>query len=135
MNVGSCKLAARRLKEETYALYLAYGYPRTPWYAKFFAALLIGYGFSPIDPIPNFIPVVGLLDEMVVAPLGVIAARKMIPGEVFDECRERSREIIKEGKRPESRAAAVVMVAFWLFMAALGAFFALRAARELGVST
>lgn len=135
MNVGSWKLAARRLEEETYALHLAYGDARTPWYARIFAALLIGYGFSPIDPIPDFIPVVGLLDERVVVPLGVIAARKMIPGEVFDECRERSREIMKEGKRPGSRAAAVVVAAVWLLTAALGAFLALRAARELGVGT
>ncbi len=76
-----------------------------------------------------------MLDEMVVVPLGVIAARKMIPGEVFDECRERSREIMKEGKRPMSHAVAVLVIAVWLLMAALGAFLALRAARELGVGT
>ncbi len=70
-NVGSWKAAAQRLKEETYALYLAYRDPRGPWYARIFVALLVGYVFSPVDPIPDFIPVVGLLDEMVVVPMGV----------------------------------------------------------------
>ncbi len=116
-NVGSWQGAAQRLKEETYTLYLAYRDPRTPWYARV---------FSPIDPIPDFIPVVGLLDEMVVVPLGVILARKMIPGEVLAECRERSWELMREGKKPVSRAAAVVVVAVWLLLAALGVFLAFR---------
>ena len=73
----------------------------------------------------------GLLDEMVVVPLGVILARKMIPGEVFDECRERSPEIMKEGKKPVSHAAAVV-VAVWLLPAALGVFLTFRVVQGLG---
>ncbi len=124
-NVGSWQGAAQRLKEETYALYLAYRNPRAPWYARVFVALLVGYVFSPIDPIPDFIPVVGLLDEMVVVPLGVILARKMIPDEVLAECREK----MKEGKKPVSRTAAVVMVAVWLLLAALGVFLAFRVAQ------
>ncbi len=124
-NVGSWKAAAQRLKEETYALYLAYRDPRGPWYARVFVALLVGYVFSPVDPIPDFIPVVGLLDEMVVVPLGVILARKMIPDEVLAECREK----MKEGKKPVSRTAAVVMVAVWLLLAALGVFLAFRVAQ------
>ncbi len=131
MNVGACKLAARRLKEETYALYLAYGGPRTPWYARVFVALLVGYVFSPIDPNPDFIPVVGLLDEMVVVPLGVILARKLIPGEVPAERRERTRDLMRKGKEPVSR----VVVAVWLLLTTLGAFLTFRVARELGVET
>ena len=100
-----------------------------PWYARIFVALLVGYVFSPIDPIPDFILVVGLLDEMVVVPLGVILARKMIPGEVLTECRERSREVMREGKKPVSRAAALVVVAVWLLLAALGVFLAFRVAQ------
>lgn len=115
-NVGSWQGAAQRLKEETYTLYLAYRDPRTSWYTRV---------FSPIDPIPDFIPVVGLLDEMVVVPLGVILARKMILGEVLDECRERSREVMREGKKPVSRAAAVV-VAVWLLLVAISVFLAFR---------
>ncbi len=97
-----------------------------PPYTRVFVALLIGYVFSPIDPIPDFIPVVGLLDEMVVVPLSVIQARKMIPGEVLAECRERSQEVISEGKKPVSRAAAVVVVAVWLLLVAISVFLAFR---------
>lgn len=130
MNIGSWKRRAKQLKRETYALYLAYKDPRVPWYAKVFLALVVGYAFSPIDPIPDFIPVVGLLDEMVVVPLGVIVATKMIPGEVLDECRERARAL--EGK-PVNKAAAVVVVCVWLLLAALGAFVALGIVQGFGV--
>ncbi|MEJ7819960.1 MAG: YkvA family protein, partial [Rubrobacteraceae bacterium] len=102
-----------------------YRHPRTPWYAKVFAALIVGYVFSPIDPIPDFIPVIGLLDELVVVPIGVIIARKMIPDDVFEECREKAREVA-EGEKPVSRTAAVVVVAVWLLFVALGIFLALR---------
>src|SRR3712207_9160292 len=83
------KRRARQLSAQTYALYLAYRHPRTPWYAKAFVTLIVGYLVSPIDPIPDFIPGVGLLDEMVVVPIGILIAAKMIPPEVFEECREK----------------------------------------------
>ena len=125
MNWEAWKRRARRLKAETYTLYLAYRHPRTRWYAKVFAALVVGYVFSPIDPIPDFIPVVGLLDELIVVPVGVILARKMIPEEVFEECREKAREVAK-GEKPVSKVAAVVVVAVWLLCAALAIVLALR---------
>jgi uncharacterized membrane protein YkvA (DUF1232 family) len=120
------KRSARRLSAQTYALYLAYRHPGTPWYAKVFAALIVGYVFSPIDPIPDFIPGVGLLDEMVVVPIGVLVAAKMIPREVMEECREKAREVA-EGEKPVSRVAAVVVVAVWLVCVALAVFLAARA--------
>jgi uncharacterized membrane protein YkvA (DUF1232 family) len=119
------KQRARRLTAQTYALYLANRHPRTPWYAKVFAALVVGYVFSPIDPIPDFIPGVGLLDEMVVVPIGILLAVKMIPPDVFEECREKAREV-GEGDKPVSRIAAVVIVAVWLLCVALAVFLALR---------
>ena len=125
MTWESWKRRARRLKAETYTLYLALRHPRTPWYAKVFVALIVGYVFSPIDPIPDFIPVIGLLDELVVVPIGVIVARKMIPEDVFAECREKAREAAK-GEKPVSKVAAVVVVAVWLLCAALAVFLALR---------
>ena len=125
MNAKSWKRRARQLSAQTYALYLAYRHPKTPWYAKVFAALVVGYVFSPIDPIPDFIPGVGLLDEMVVVPIGVLIAAKMIPQEVFEECKERAREVA-EGEKPVSRVAAVVVVAVWLLCVALAVFLALR---------
>lgn len=123
MTVGSWKRRARQLSAQTYALYLAYRHPRTPWYARIFAALVVGYVFSPIDPIPDFIPGVGLLDEMVVVPVGVLIAAKMIPREVFEECREKARGVA-EGEKPVSRVAAVVVVAVWLLSVALAIFLA-----------
>jgi len=78
-----------------------------------------------IDPIPDFILGVGLLDEMVVVPIGILIATKMIPREVFEECKEKAREVA-EGERPVSRAAAVVIVAVWLLCVVLAVFVALR---------
>ena len=124
MNLEAWKRRARQLSAQTYALYLAYRHPKTPWYAKVFAALVVGYVFSPIDLIPDFIPGVGLLDEMVVVPIGVIAA-KMIPRDVFDECKEKAREV-EEGEKPVSRVAVVVIVAIWLLCVALAIFLASR---------
>jgi uncharacterized membrane protein YkvA (DUF1232 family) len=123
MNAKSWKRRARQLSAQTYALYLAYRHPKTPWYAKVFAALIVGYVFSPIDPIPDFIPGVGLLDEMVVVPIGVLIAAKMIPQEVFEECQRRAREVA-EGENPVSRVAAVVVVTVWLLCVALAVIFA-----------
>ena len=125
MNWQAWKRWARQLSGYTYTLYLAYRHPQTPWYAKVFAALIVGYVFSPIDPIPDFIPVVGLVDEMVVVPIGILIAAKMIPEDVFAECREKAREVA-EGEKPVSRVAAVVVVAVWLLCVALAVYLALR---------
>lgn len=107
---------ARRLKSETYALYLAYRDPRVPWYAKLVAACVVGYALSPIDLIPDFIPVLGYLDDLVLIPAGIALALKMIPPEVMAECRERARTA---GGRPSSWATAAVIGAIWLGLAAL----------------
>jgi uncharacterized membrane protein YkvA (DUF1232 family) len=108
---------AGRLKAEVYALYLAYRDPRVPLYARVFAACVVGYAFTPIDLIPDPIPVLGYLDDLVLIPLGVTLAIKMIPAPVLAECREKARNVIEE--RPTNRAAAAVIVALWLSLAAL----------------
>jgi uncharacterized membrane protein YkvA (DUF1232 family) len=107
---------ARQLKAETLALYLAYRDPRTPWIARLWAALVIGYAFSPIDLIPDFIPVLGYLDDLILIPLGVAIAVRLIPAEVMAEARQRAQN---ENQRPVSRGAAVVIVLIWLALAAL----------------
>jgi uncharacterized membrane protein YkvA (DUF1232 family) len=117
--IGAWKHRARKLKTETYALYLAYRDPRTPWYARLFAALVVGYAFSPIDLIPDFIPVLGYLDDLVLVPLGVLLALKMIPPAVWAESRERAQRAMAAGK-PVSKAAAAVIVLIWLLSAAAG---------------
>ena len=125
MSWEAWKRRARQLSAQTYALYLAYRHPRTPWYAKVFAALVVGYVFSPIDPIPDFILGVGLLDEMVVVPIGVLIAAKLIPRQVMEECQEKAREVA-EGEKPVSRVAAMVVVALWLLCVALAVLLAVR---------
>jgi uncharacterized membrane protein YkvA (DUF1232 family) len=108
---------AGRLKTELYALYLAYRDPRVPLYARVFAACVVGYAFSPIDLIPDPIPVLGYLDDLILIPLGIALAVRMIPTSVLAECREKARQPAKE--RPTNRVAAVVIVAIWLSLAAL----------------
>ncbi len=115
--VGEWKRWAGRLKSETYALYLAYRNPRVPLHAKLFAALVVGYAFSPIDLIPDFIPVLGYLDDLIVVPLGVALAVRMIPEDVLSESRKEAREMVERGETPVSRAAAAVIVVLWLALA------------------
>lgn len=119
------KQRARTLRRETYALYFACRDPRVPWYAKALAGLVVAYAFSPIDLIPDFIPVLGYLDELLLIPLGVIAVRAMIPADVLSECRERARGL--EGK-PTNWFAAAFVVVLWIALAAgaiywLGSYF------------
>ena len=108
---------AGRLEAELYALYLAYRNPRVPLYARVFAACVVGYAFSPIDLIPDPIPVLGYLDDLVLIPLGIALAVRMVPEDVLAECREEARRAIQE--RPTNRTAAAVIVALWLSLAAL----------------
>ena len=116
----------RRLKTETFALYLAYKDPRTPWYARLFAACVVGYAFSPIDLIPDPIPVLGYLDDLVLVPLGVALALKMVPAPVMAECRAKAQEAVDNG-RPTNWVAAGIVVAIWLLLAALALMLVARA--------
>ena len=113
------KSRARQLKTETYALTLAYRHAGTPWYAKIFAGLVIAYAFSPIDLVPDFIPVLGYLDDLLLIPLGVMLARKMIPSQVMAECRAQAQSTMQAGK-PVTWGAAAVIVAIWMGLAILG---------------
>ena len=112
------KTRARQLKTDVYALYLAYKDPRTPWYARIFAAMVAGYAFSPIDLIPDPIPILGYLDDLVLIPLGVFLALKMIPPQVMADSRQKAIEVIAQGK-PVNKAAALVIVLIWIGLAAL----------------
>ena len=114
--IGRLERWARRLKVEIYALYLAYKDPRVPWHARAFAVLVVGYAFSPIDLIPDAIPLLGYLDDLVVIPLGIALATRMIPPPVLAECREEARNA---KDRPVNKVAAVVVVAVWIALAAL----------------
>jgi uncharacterized membrane protein YkvA (DUF1232 family) len=124
--IAEWKRRAKQLKTETYSIYLAYKDPRTPWYARLFAACVVGYAFSPIDLIPDPIPVLGYLDDLILVPLGLALALKMIPPSVLDECRARAEEAMREDK-PTNWAAAAVIMAIWLLLAALAVSLAIRA--------
>ena len=119
---------ARRLETEVYALYLAYKDPRVPLYARVFAAVVVGYAFSPIDLIPDVIPILGYLDDLLLVPLGVALAIRMIPAPVLAECRARAREVMADAK-PVNKVAAAVVVAVWIALAALTVFLVARWAR------
>ncbi len=111
--IDKWKKRAQQLKTEVYALYLAYRDPRTPWFARLLSALVVAYAFSPIDLIPDPIPVLGYLDDLVLIPLGVYLALKLIPKEVMVESRARAKELMAEGK-PVNKLAAVVIVLIWI---------------------
>jgi uncharacterized membrane protein YkvA (DUF1232 family) len=109
---------ARHLKAETFALYLAARHTGTPWYAKLMVAAIVAYALSPIDLIPDFVPILGYLDDLVLIPLGVTLAVKMIPPAIMSECRARAQEVIANNK-PVSRVAGVVIVLIWLTLVVL----------------
>lgn len=112
------KQRARRLKGEIFALYLASRDPRTPWYAKLLAAGIVAYAFSPIDLIPDFVPVLGYLDDLILIPMGIALAIHWIPDVVLAECRDRAQETLKGGK-PVSRVAGAVIIGIWVTLATL----------------
>jgi uncharacterized membrane protein YkvA (DUF1232 family) len=95
-----------------------------PWYAKALAACVVGYAFSPIDLIPDPIPILGYLDDLVLIPLGVLAVRRMIPGHVMTECRVRAEELTA---KPANWIAAAAIVLIWLGLTAAAAYWLLRA--------
>jgi uncharacterized membrane protein YkvA (DUF1232 family) len=116
---------ARRLKQEVFALYLACRDPRVPWYAKALAAIVVAYALSPVDLIPDFIPVLGYLDDLILIPLGVLAVRAMIGADVMDECRRRAREVLGE-RKPTSRVGLALVVGVWILLAGVALWLAVR---------
>jgi uncharacterized membrane protein YkvA (DUF1232 family) len=126
---GSWKERARALKKETFTLYLACRHPRVPWYAKALALLVVGYALSPIDLIPDFIPVLGYLDDLVLIPLGIMLVIRMIPAEVLAECRQKSETLVGRATRAGKIAAAVIVL-IWILTAALVVWLIIRAANH-----
>jgi uncharacterized membrane protein YkvA (DUF1232 family) len=114
---------ARSLKSEVHAVYLAARDPRTPWYAKALAVCVAGYALSPIDLIPDFVPVLGYLDDVAILPLGILAVVKLIPAEVMAESRAAA---TLAADKPASRTAAVVIVGIWVASISLCAWLVYR---------
>lgn len=119
------KQQAKRLKTELHALYLACCDPRVPWYTRVLAACVVGYALSPIDLIPDFIPIFGYLDDLILVPIGITLALKMIPPEVMTECRVRAQSITQRNK-PKNWIAAGIILIIWVLLAVFAVRFMLH---------
>ncbi|MDB5902386.1 MAG: hypothetical protein JWM26_1264 [Betaproteobacteria bacterium] len=124
--IATLKTRARQLKAEVAALYFAARHPGTPWYAKLVIVAIVAYALSPIDLIPDFIPVLGFLDEIILLPFGIVLAVKLVPTSVMTECRAR----VAAGSGVDTRAgriAAVVIVIVWIGVLVLASMWAYSA--------
>lgn len=114
------KTWARRIKRDAVTLWFAYRDPRTPWAVRALCIFVVGYALSPIDLIPDFIPVLGYLDDAILLPGLIWLAVRLLPHEVLSDCRERAEVWMQEqGKRPTSKAGAVIIVLIWVLVAYL----------------
>lgn len=109
--LSGLKSWASRLKRDTHAIYLASRDPRVPWYAKLLAIAIAAYALSPIDLIPDFIPVIGYLDDLILLPLGIWLVVLLIPGDIMAECRAKAAEA---ALRPVSRPGMVAIILLWI---------------------
>jgi uncharacterized membrane protein YkvA (DUF1232 family) len=120
---------ARKFKLEAQALYLACRDTRTPWYAKAVAALVVAYAFSPIDLIPDPIPVIGHLDDVLLVPLGVWIAARLIPAEVLAECR--AQVAGQQAEKPRTRWWVVAgIIAAWVALGGMAVYWLAQYWRE-----
>ena len=113
LDVG--RACARRIKRDAMTLWFARSHPRTPWHARALGAFVVAYALSPIDLIPDFIPVLGYLDEVVLLPGLIWMTVQMLPAEVLSECRQQADDwMAQAGTKPRSAAGAVMVVAIWV---------------------
>ena len=111
----SWKQKVKRLKQEIFALYHACRDPRVPWYARVLAVVVVGYAFSPIDLIPDPIPVLGYLDDLILIPAGIYLGLKLVPPDVMDDCRKKAAANSNKTK-PKNWVAATIIVLVWLIL-------------------
>jgi len=121
--LAALKARARALKAEVVAVYFAARHPRTPWYAKGFLLAIVAYALSPIDLIPDFIPVLGFVDDIILLPFAIALAVKMIPDDVMAECRAQASQLQLRGSWV-GRIGAALIVLLWLVLIALAAMWA-----------
>lgn len=110
MALSSLRKWTKELKQQTLVVYFAARDPRTPWLARVIALLVAAYALSPIDLIPDFIPVLGYVDDLIVVPLGLMLVLRLVPPDVMQSAREQAFAVVD---RPVSRAMAVAIVAIW----------------------
>lgn len=108
---------AKKLKQNLFVLYSSYKDPRSPWYAKLVAMLVVAYAFSPIDLIPDFIPVLGYLDDLIIVPLGIVFALKLIPPYVVEDNKEAAEKLKLSGK-PKNWFVGILFIIIWIIFAA-----------------
>src|SRR3972149_3879674 len=116
--LSSLRAKAKQLETETYALYLAYRDPRVPWPAKAFAAFVVAHTVSPIDLIPDFIPIIGYLDDLIITPLGLYVALRMIPAQVMVDARQQAALASAEA-RIKTKAGIAIVLSIWAIAAIL----------------
>ncbi|MGY2172767.1 YkvA family protein [Pseudomonas gingeri] len=116
---------AKKLKRQTMVLWFCYQHPQTPWLPKWVSIFVVAYALSPIDLIPDFIPVLGYLDDVIILPLGILLAIRLMPAQVLEQCQLKAIEWeTNHVKRPVNRIAAVIVVLVWLVtLSILGAYF------------
>lgn len=107
------KSKIKELKKETFALYLVYRDPRISWWKKAYLALIIGYLFSPIDLIPDFIPILGYIDDLILVPLGILLAVRLIDEKILKECRQKAAEETN-GALPIGKKTSVIIIIIWI---------------------
>jgi len=111
--IAKAKNKAKDLKKETYTLYLVYKDSRVVWWKRLFLGIVIGYAFCPIDLVPDFIPILGYLDDLILVPIGISIALKLIPKEVIEECRKKAMEE-KKGEVPIGKKTTLVIIFIWI---------------------
>ena len=124
---------AREIRGQTFTLYQAYRHPATPWYAKVFAAVVVAYAFSPIDFIPDFIPVLGYLDDILLVPLGIMLAMKMIPEEALLSAREQAEKEL-ENPSPHAWLIGAIIVMIWLVLLTMIVIYTFRFVRIVRIN-
>jgi uncharacterized membrane protein YkvA (DUF1232 family) len=127
--LNQLKVRARALKKEAYAISLAARDPRTPWYVKALIFFVVAHTFSPIDLIPDFIPVLGYLDDLIITPGGIWLAVRLIPSEVMTEARARAATHHVESS--VGRVGAIIMILFWIIAVVAVVYFFLRVTKRI----
>ncbi len=112
MDINTLKTRARELKKYIGVLYLAFKHPETPWYAKLLIVIVVSYALSPIDLIPDFIPILGYLDDLILLPAGISIAIKLIPKNVIMECKENQSNL--SNIKRKGIYAGILIILFWL---------------------
>jgi uncharacterized membrane protein YkvA (DUF1232 family) len=114
--ITKLKSYARKLKQNLFVLFLSYKDNRVPSYAKVVAICVVAYAFSPIDLIPDFIPVLGYLDDLIIVPFGISLALKLIPRHVIEDNRTKAEEMRKNGK-PKNWFVGILFILIWIVFA------------------